>query len=1034
MPFQKIERSYYSTPFGWRLATFDETRNGLEKIKEKNLLNKCDRVRLLDGWITGPGYNFKMGNDFKGCLGYILLIRTEASGCAYADVNICDTQKEAALFLCADDWNYEVIYWLLNSWTKTDTMDLQDVRQGRIPFIDPTKFKQMNKVVCSLARKLGDNVPVSEKAAKRTYLGSHSGKEVLSNLIKIVNEEDLQQYDRSGFKTTAEVEESCFPRSLEPYWLEHLARQGGMDWNNIADVFLNFLSESFAGSMVEFCGNRILAQICKVNDESDGRTITSSQGNFIVASLILFYASSYLTDIMHAPLAHDCWGSCAGKMLFYVASNSGSDDLPRFNRMLENNAMWRWYDQVGNYDLLNKLLVIAASGNVSRRLKTDEKNDILVVNMLLQCGAQPGSGYATLGCEKVTTLESAITFRDDEDIAKEVAKSLLHKCHREQQQQLANVPNKDGLTPLQFASWRGHALKCQMLLDHGARPDFLAKDNKTAIHFASLLGHAGVCQILLDNGAKPDVQDTDGKTVLHIAVEEKQNAVVNVLIKHPDITEVVDLKDKRGHSPLDAAVADTDMKLVATLLSKLRQPEAYFNKVDLNELLRYSLLNGCVYIVTKLFQKGTKLSVDECDDEGKTFVHLAAMGDDDSKAVDLVSILLENIEEKEKLVCNCDRIGRTALHEAALKGNEKLCRYLLDINPKVIDLKDRDGRNPLYDAVHGKQNEEAVLRMLLVEYSRKDIGLDDLRDRNGLTPLHVAASLGKKHLVKVLLSRSRNDSNQYFRGRDFLAQKASAFLKRGDFRGQTALHKAAICGDVETIGILLEEGAHPLNKRDCDGRTALHYAFQAKTGGDKRTLADFLLASCNSYEEKSLLLWASPAGLGTADENLSKDDPIRKFLVDKKREITEKMNTHNLLKTASSLGDTEMSKELVSLGYQIEDIYDEEWLERLEPTRRENVEKVSRQLDIIPERGNDRPALSDDPERIDYARGLAALFLNPYLKPPITVGISGAWGKGKSSLLVQTEVILLTTAAQMALIPSSKLPSSALEFPDMKAC
>ncbi|GLJ35194.1 hypothetical protein SUGI_0708350 [Cryptomeria japonica] len=728
MPFQKIERSYYSTPFGWRLATFDETRNGLEKIKEKNLLNKCDRVRLLDGWITGPGYNFKMGNDFKGCLGYILLIRTEASvsGCAYADVNICDTQKEAALFLCADDWNYEVIYWLLNSWTKTDTMDLQDVRQGRIPFIDPTKFKQMNKVVCSLARKLGDNVPVSEKAAKRTYLGSHSGKEVLSNLIKIVNEEDLQQYDRSGFKTTAEVEESCFPRSLEPYWLEHLARQGGMDWNNIADVFLNFLSESFAGSMVEFCGNRILAQICK--------------------------------------------------------------------------------------------------------------------------------------------------------------------------------------------------------------------------------------------------------------------------------------------------------------------PEAYFNKVDLNELLRYSLLNGCVYIVTKLFQKGTKLSVDECDDEGKTFVHLAAMGDDDSKAVDLVSILLENIEEKEKLVCNCDRIGRTALHEAALKGNEKLCRYLLDINPKVIDLKDRDGRNPLYDAVHGKQNEEAVLRMLLVEYSRKDIGLDDLRDRNGLTPLHVAASLGKKHLVKVLLSRSRNDSNQYFRGRDFLAQKASAFLKRGDFRGQTALHKAAICGDVETIGILLEEGAHPLNKRDCDGRTALHYAFQAKTGGDKRTLADFLLASCNSYEEKSLLLWASPAGLGTADENLSKDDPIRKFLVDKKREITEKMNTHNLLKTASSLGDTEMSKELVSLGYQIEDIYDEEWLERLEPTRRENVEKVSRQLDIIPERGNDRPALSDDPERIDYARGLAALFLNPYLKPPITVGISGAWGKGKSSLLVQTEVILLTTAAQMALIPSSKLPSSALEFPDMKAC
>ncbi|GLJ35181.1 hypothetical protein SUGI_0708090 [Cryptomeria japonica] len=171
--FQKVERSYFSTPTGWRLATFEEARDGVDMIKEHNILEKWDRVRLLDGWILGWGYDFKMGNDFKGCLGYMLLVQTHASGFAYADVNISDPQKQVALFLCADDCNYEVVYWLFNSWAKTDSMDLQDVVGGRIPFRDRQKFVDMNRKVCSLARKLGDKGPVSQKAAKGIFSGSY---------------------------------------------------------------------------------------------------------------------------------------------------------------------------------------------------------------------------------------------------------------------------------------------------------------------------------------------------------------------------------------------------------------------------------------------------------------------------------------------------------------------------------------------------------------------------------------------------------------------------------------------------------------------------------------------------------------------------------------------------------------------------------------------------------------------------------------------------------------------------------------------
>ncbi|KAH9289768.1 hypothetical protein KI387_033885 [Taxus chinensis] len=78
MSFEVVERSYF-TPNGWRLATFEEAKNGVEEIKEKGLLKKWDRVRLLDGWILGSGYDFRMGNDFKGCLGYMLLVQAQTT-------------------------------------------------------------------------------------------------------------------------------------------------------------------------------------------------------------------------------------------------------------------------------------------------------------------------------------------------------------------------------------------------------------------------------------------------------------------------------------------------------------------------------------------------------------------------------------------------------------------------------------------------------------------------------------------------------------------------------------------------------------------------------------------------------------------------------------------------------------------------------------------------------------------------------------------------------------------------------------------
>ncbi|GLJ21897.1 hypothetical protein SUGI_0409410 [Cryptomeria japonica] len=182
------------------------------------------------------------------------------------------------------------------------------------------------------------------------------------------------------------------------------------------------------------------------------------------------------------------------------------------------------------------------------------------------------------------------------------------------------------------------------------------------------------------------------------------------------------------------------------------------------------------------------------------------------------------------MIAKRDKADRTVLHDAALNGHKELCLGLLNINSDLIYAKDRDGRNPLYDAVEGKCKGKVLCKQLLSAYLKKDRPNDDLMDRSGLNPLHVAASQGNVQILEELLSRHK------------IRQK---YLSRGDFLAQTALHKAVSNGYIDTVEILLKHGAHPLRERDRDGRTALHYAVRVKTE-DKMELVRKILQTAEN--------------------------------------------------------------------------------------------------------------------------------------------------------------------------------------------
>jgi len=61
--------------------------------------------------------------------------------------------------------------------------------------------------------------------------------------------------------------------------------------------------------------------------------------------------------------------------------------------------------------------------------------------------------------------------------------------------------DKDGSTPLHFASEYGHEAVARLLLDKGANIAAANKYGRTSLHTASLYGMEAVARMLLDNGA-----------------------------------------------------------------------------------------------------------------------------------------------------------------------------------------------------------------------------------------------------------------------------------------------------------------------------------------------------------------------------------------------------------------------------------------------------------------------------------------------------------------------------------------------------
>jgi ankyrin repeat protein len=222
------------------------------------------------------------------------------------------------------------------------------------------------------------------------------------------------------------------------------------------------------------------------------------------------------------------------------------------------------------------------------------------------------------------------------------------------------------------------------------------------------------------------------------------------------------------------------------------------------------------------------------------------------------------LEKDPKQINATDAKGRTVLASAARSGKKQLVEFLLekgateDIfaaaivgqtdkvaaflkqDPKLINARDSGGRTALHwAALYGQ---EKVMELLLAE--KADV---NSLDEDGFTPLHWAATFNQSDAVKVLLA-NKADTNLKVPKYGWTALRltvihghmaaAEALLNGGadpnvkDEENIPLLHQAVIRGKKEMVELLLDKKAD-VNTKDSEGETALD---EAQEQGNKEII------------------------------------------------------------------------------------------------------------------------------------------------------------------------------------------------------
>ncbi|XP_057326523.1 ankyrin-3-like [Microplitis mediator] len=236
-----------------------------------------------------------------------------------------------------------------------------------------------------------------------------------------------------------------------------------------------------------------------------------------------------------------------------------------------------------------------------------------------------------------------------------------------------------------------------------------------------------------------------GFTLLHKAIKNKQEKIVDLLIKYG---ADVSAKDEDGKTPLSFAIENDNALLTSQLLLSLKLDVA-FNSTVLSDAVRRGSIN-----VVKVLIEQHDANVDAADVYGRTALHYTVLNEnggctdpspeDDEKKSEIAALILYQGADVNAKTPE----GETTLHFAALKGYSKVFNVLLQ-NHADKNCTDESDITPLHTAAENGHKD--IVEIL----SRMGADLD-VQDVDGRTALHIAAAEGHKEIVEILLKYGSN--------------------------------------------------------------------------------------------------------------------------------------------------------------------------------------------------------------------------------------------------------------------------------------